>query len=147
MKTTGRVLCACIIIATVILMPACKNKAGGDFSRQESEAVVIATSWLHLVDDGKYSQSWSETAGMFRKSVSQEKWIRLMSSSRKPLGETISRALHSREYLTSLPGAPDGEYVVIMFETSFKNKKDSIETITPMKDKDGKWRVSGYYIK
>jgi hypothetical protein len=45
------------------------------------------------------------------------------------------------------PGAPDGEYVVIQFETSFEKKKSSIETITPIKEKDGSWRVSGYYIK
>ncbi len=49
--------------------------------------------------------------------------------------------------MTSLPGAPDGEYVVISYETSFTNKKSAIETVTPMLDKDGKWRVSGYFIK
>ena len=35
-----------------------------------------------------------------------------------------------------------GKYVY-----SFGNKKAAVETITPMLDKDGKWRVSGYYIK
>jgi ribosomal protein S17E len=40
-----------------------------------------------------------------------------------------------------------GEYVVIQFETSFENKKTAVETVTPMMDKDGIWRVSGYYIK
>ncbi len=49
--------------------------------------------------------------------------------------------------MTSLPGAPDGEYVVIQYNTEFENKKVAIETITPMLDDDGKWRVSGYYIK
>ncbi len=66
---------------------------------------------------------------------------------RKPLGQTVSRVLFSKRYHTSLPGAPDGEYVVIQFNTSFENKKSAIETVTPMKDEDGKWRVSGYYIK
>jgi ribosomal protein S17E len=46
-----------------------------------------------------------------------------------------------------LIGAPDGEYIVIQFETSFENKKAAIETVTPMMDKDWRWRVSGYYIK
>lgn len=49
--------------------------------------------------------------------------------------------------MTSLPGAPDGKYVVIQYDTSFENKKAAVETVTPMLDKDGKWRVSGYYIK
>jgi hypothetical protein len=59
----------------------------------------------------------------------------------------ISRKLKSKKYTTSLPGAPDGKYVVIQYETSFEHKKSAIETVTPMLDKDGKWRVSGYYIK
>lgn len=56
-------------------------------------------------------------------------------------------AFRGRSSPTSLPGAPDGEYVVIQFETSFEKKKSSLETVTPMKEKDGAWRVSGYYIK
>jgi hypothetical protein len=55
--------------------------------------------------------------------------------------------VQTKTYKTSLPGAPDGEYVIIQFETSFENKKIAIETVTPMMDKDGNWRVSGYYIK
>ncbi len=57
------------------------------------------------------------------------------------------RKVRNQTYTTSVPGAPDGEYVVIQFDTSFQNKKSAIETVTPMLDKDGKWRVSGYYIK
>ncbi|MEW6571079.1 MAG: DUF4019 domain-containing protein [Nitrospirota bacterium] len=55
--------------------------------------------------------------------------------------------MKSKQYTTSLPGAPDGEYVVLRYKTVFENKKSSIEIVTPMLDKDGKWRVSGYYIK
>ena len=50
----------------------------------------------------------------------------------------------SKEF-TSLPGAPDGEYLVMKFKTEFQNKKDSIETLTFNKS-DKKWRVIGYYI-
>jgi hypothetical protein len=46
-----------------------------------------------------------------------------------------------------LPGAPDGEYVVIQYETSFEKKAFAIETVTPSFEKDGIWRVSGYYIE
>ena len=37
--------------------------------------------------------------------------------------------------------------MVIQFDAQFENKAAAIETVTPMKDKDGTWRVSGYYIK
>ncbi len=42
---------------------------------------------------------------------------------------------------------PDGEYVVVQLETSFANKKAAVETVTPMLEKDGRWRVSGYFIR
>ena len=70
-----------------------------------------------------------------------------MEGMRKPFGKNLSRQLKSAHYRTSLPGAPDGEYVVVQFKASFENKKSAIETVTPMLDKDGKWRVSGYYMK
>ena len=58
----------------------------------------------------------------------------------------ISRKLVSATYATSLPGAPDGEYVVLQYQTRFKYKKSAIETVTPMLD-NKRWRVSGYYVR
>ncbi|HLO24795.1 MAG TPA: DUF4019 domain-containing protein [Geobacteraceae bacterium] len=75
------------------------------------------------------------------------KWEQSLRAVRSPLGNLVSRKVKSRTYTTTVPGAPDGEYVVIRFETSFGNKKSAIETVTPMREKDGNWRVSGYYIK
>ena len=36
---------------------------------------------------------------------------------------------------------------VIKYDTSFEHKEPATEMITPMLEKDGKWRVSGYYIR
>ncbi len=49
--------------------------------------------------------------------------------------------------MTSLPGVPDGDYVVIQYEASFENKRSAVETITPVLDEDGAMRVAGYYIR
>jgi beta-lactamase regulating signal transducer with metallopeptidase domain len=111
------------------------------------EAVHAAMAWLKNVDKKQYDISWSQSADYFRQAVSREQWGESMKSVREPLGKLVSRKIISKEYKTSLPGAPDGEYVVIQFQTSFENKKEAVETVTPMKDKDGVWRVSGYYIK
>ena len=59
----------------------------------------------------------------------------------------LSRNLKSAAFTKTLPGAPDGEYVVIQYDSSFEHKQSAAETITPMLDKDGEWKVSGYYIK
>lgn len=113
----------------------------------EEAAVSAAKAWLSLVDNGKYVESWNEAAQYFKGAVSKEQWGQTIRAARKPLGNNFSREVMSKSYHTSLPGTPDGEYVVIQFKASFKNKKSATETITPMMDKDGKWRVSGYYIR
>lgn len=113
---------------------------------RERAAVAAAEVWLDLVDRENYAASWEEAASYFKGAVSQQQWLASMQSFRKPLGEKLSRTVKSQRYHTSLPGAPDGEYVVIQFQTAFTEKKSAIETLTPMLDADGKWRVSGYYI-
>ena len=106
-----------------------------------------AEKWLRMIDEGKYAESWKDAAELFRNAVSQEQWEQSLQAVRKPLGKLLSRTIQSKTYKSSLPGAPDGEYVVIEFTSSFERKKAAVETVTPMRDKDGKWRVSGYYIK
>lgn len=114
---------------------------------KEAAAVAAAETWLGMVDQGDYAGSWREAAEYFKNSLSQGQWDQALQAARKPLGKLVSRTVKTKTYATSLPGAPDGEYVVIEFQTSFENKKAAIETVTPMMDKDGKWRVSGYFIR
>lgn len=113
----------------------------------EKSGIESVQSWLEFVDNEKYTESWEEAAELFKSAITKEKWSETIQVVRKPLGKVISRKLKSQKYMTSLPGAPDGEYVVIQYNTEFENKKVTIETITPMLDDDGKWRVSGYFIK
>jgi hypothetical protein len=46
-----------------------------------------------------------------------------------------------------MPGAPDGDYVVMQFDTRFANKQAAVETVTFMQEKHGTWKAVGYYIK
>jgi hypothetical protein len=137
-----RIVCAVALGLIVAAVSGVAAEPG-----KEKTAVSAAEKWLSLVDEGKYGGSWKEAAEYFRNAVKQEQWEQSAQAVRKPLGKLLSRKVKSTAYNTSLPGAPDGEYVVIEFSTSFENKKSAIETVTPMMDKDGKWRVAGYYIK
>ena len=113
----------------------------------EKQARQAAGAWLAMVDAGDYAGSWEAAAGYFRAAVTKDNWQRSLTAVRTPLGKVVSRDFKSAQYATSLPGAPDGEYVVIQFAAAFENKRSSVETVTPMMDEDGKWRVSGYYIR
>ena len=116
-------------------------------SSPEQVAQVSAESWLALMDAGKYGESWNEAAALFKNALDQKTWEKASTGVRAPLGKVESRSFKSRMFTKSLPGAPDGEYVVIKFETAFEHKKSATETVTPMRDPDGTWRVSGYIIR
>jgi hypothetical protein len=113
----------------------------------EDVAQRAAESWLKLVDDGQYGASWEQAAKMFKGAVTKEQWMQAGRGAREPLGKLVTRKLKSRQYTEKLPGAPDGKYVVIQFDTVFAGKSSAVETVTPMLDPDGIWRVSGYYVK
>jgi hypothetical protein len=115
--------------------------------KPEQLAQQSAESWLALVDSGKYGESWEQASQFFKATVTREQWQTALRASRDPLGKVLSRDLKSATFRKTLPGAPDGEYVVIQYDSSFEREKAAVETITPMLDKDGKWKVSGYYIK
>jgi hypothetical protein len=63
------------------------------------------------------------------------------------LGAVKSRSKASATYTKTLPGAPDGEYVVLQFNSSYHNKAEALETVVVTLDTDGQWRVGGYFIR
>ena len=136
-----------IVFLTVVSLLLSAGVVNAASLEKEKAAVSAAERWLRMIDEGKYAESWKGSAELFRNAVTQEQWEQSLQAVRKPLGRLLSRTLKSKTYKTSLPGAPDGEYVVIEFSTSFEKKKSAVETVTPMREKDGKWRVSGYYIR
>lgn len=111
------------------------------------ESVGSAYTWLELIDNGRYGKSWQEAASFFKANVSREQWENALEAIYKPLGKVINREVISQMPTETIPGGPDGDYVVIQFRTDFENKKGAIETVTPMLEKSGQWRVSGYFIK
>ena len=112
-------------------------------------ATAVAELWLTEVDRGDLAGSWDHIARASQQMVPKEAWVQSVHNVREPLGHP-SRKLAGATYTRSIPGAPDGEYVIVQYTTHFdKLPKDEVgvETVTPMRDRDGNWRVSGYYIK
>ena len=138
------VISSIIIVTSLAMVLVTAQSFAGE---TEDQAVKVAEKWLDLVDRGDYVESWQNAASLFRSAVTVEQWQQALNAARRPLGDLKWRKLKGAKYMTSLPGAPDGEYVVIQFDASFANKKEAVETVTPMRDEDGVWRVSGYFVK
>jgi hypothetical protein len=113
----------------------------------EDAAQAAAESWLKLVDAGQYGESWERSGSLFKGAVTLDQWKQALTGVRGPMGKLVSRKIKSRQYRERMPGGPDGKYVVLQFDAVFENKASAVETVTPMVDPDGVWRVSGYFIK
>jgi hypothetical protein len=134
-------------LLTVLLCALMLSSVSVGETVAEKAATEAANHWLTVVDAGNYAASWQSAAPAFKVAVSKDQWAQMLQANRAPLGKVISRSVKSATYTTSLPGAPDGKYVVIQYESSFEHKKSAIETVTPSLGDDGQWRASGYFIR
>jgi hypothetical protein len=110
------------------------------------QAALSGEAWLRLIDNGKYADSWKEASTYFRSRVPEKNWVTMVQGARSPLGARISRKLQNITFTKTLPGAPDGSYAVMVFQTSFQNKGSAAEQLTVVADGD-QWRAAGYFIK
>jgi len=119
------------------------------FAQEAAEKPIVAATqmWLHEIDSGNYAASWQQASTYFQGAVTERNWMDALNGARRPLGNLVARKVAKTHSATSLPGAPDGNYLVMQFNTSFANKKSAVETVTFMRERDGNWRAAGYYIK
>lgn len=134
-------------LALTILLTVLFNNLAIAADSAKTEAISAAKEFLLLVDTSQYAKSWDISSSFFKSQIPKETWVKQISSLRPAFGKVKNRQILGAQLMTELPGAPDGQYVVIQYNTSFDNKRKAMETITPMLDKDGIWRVSGYYIQ
>jgi hypothetical protein len=123
-----------ILAATLFAAPA------------NDQAGPSGVAWLKLIDSAKYADSWREASTYFRSRVPQKQWVNTVQGVRAPMGALVSRKQRRIDFETTLPGAPDGNYAVIVFDSSFQNKASAMEQLTVMADGE-KWRAAGYFIR
>jgi hypothetical protein len=114
----------------------------------EQAAIKAAEDWLRLFDAADYSATWDTAGSLFQSQITKQRWRESAGTARSPLGAVTTRAVRNASYSMSLPGAPDGEYVTITYDTAFANKAAGVETAVVMRDpSNGKWQVVGYFVR
>jgi len=137
--------------ALLVVLACCLSATGiGSALAQDPRATAAqkeARSWLELTDRGDALSSWKAAGQQFQSAISADKWADSLKQVRPPLGEVVERTLLSTQFTRSFPGAPDGDYALLVFRSSFAEKIDSRETVTLEHEADGAWRVVGYFIR
>jgi hypothetical protein len=144
-KVILSVACAVFIVFCLYVVISERAKKGADARSQI--AVSEAKAWLTLLDQRKYKQVWESSATHFKSEINLENFQKMIVVVRHPQWRLKERKLATIEYRPSLPQAPPGEYVIIKFDLFLKGHDPAHEVVTTVKDIDGKWRVTGYFIK
>jgi Protein of unknown function (DUF4019) len=136
----------------LLLLACCLAATGvGSALAQDPRATAAqkdARSWLELIDRGNALASWNAAGKQFQNAITAERWGDSLKQVRAPLGAPVERALLSTQFTRNFSGAaPDRDYVLLEFRSSFAKKIDSGETVALEQEADGVWRVIGYTIR
>jgi hypothetical protein len=129
------VLTAAVALALLVAVSGCKGKRNPNPHAPENVAEAILRGEIEYEPE-------EESAGEIDHDQAEEE----AAAGEAEQPDAKERKVSSSTYTTTAPGAPDGEHVIIQFQTSYENKQEAVETVTPMMD-EGEWRVSGYFIK
>lgn len=137
-----------LVLFALLFVPGLAARAQTpDTAAAIAAAKEVVPAWLAMLDHGRYTETWDSAATPFRDAVTKADWKTAVTKARGPFEPFGARTLMSATFATALPGAPAGEYVVLQYRTLAAGGRAVVETITPMKEKDGRWRVAGYYIR
>ena len=129
----------------VSMLLALALAAGAEAPSQQAD-IIAANTWVGLVDAKRWNDSWATAGTLFKSQMPQPRWASTIAPVREPLGAVSSRVLKGVTKSKSLPGAPDGEYEIVQFQTNFANKAAATETVVLSREASG-WKVDGYFIK
>jgi hypothetical protein len=120
--------------------------AADPHTAEEQAAERQALGFLGYLDHGRFADSYAYTGMLIRAQLDRDAYAKQLEKARTGVGALLSRELIDAGYTTTVPGAPEGQYVVLDYGASFANRQQAVETLTLAFAK-GYWRVSGYYIK
>ena len=127
--------------------PATEPPAVQPTMTDDKDTIQAAEKWLVLLDTGKIGAAWDTAAQHLKSIVTRKKWIEGITAARKPFGKLDSRKAERFARAHQLPGAPDGDYSIVEFISTFKNGKVATEQVIWMLGEGDVWRVSGYFIR
>lgn len=108
---------------------------------RRSAASDAALSFLAMVDDARWDESWAVTGRSFQAANSSAAWRAASVKARQPLGPVVSRRWLDE---VDTPSPPNG-FTVVRFRTDFAHRAGATETLS-LNREDGAWKVVGIYI-
>jgi Protein of unknown function (DUF4019) len=110
----------------------------------EAQAIEAAQSFLVLLDNGQTEAAFDATSEIHRSLHIREEWVKLNCYQRGYYGPLVHRTIEKVAPKSSFPKHPDGDFFVIVFESTFLNKERTREIVAVMLEAEEFWRVTDY---
>jgi hypothetical protein len=115
-------------------------------SEADAASADSAQAWFSLIGGHDWAAAWRASGALMTSRLTEQLWTAKVEPVRTPLGKVVSRVFQTVIRTATLPGAPDGDYEVLTFRTSFTNKRDATETVV-LAHEGQAWKADGYFIR
>ena len=90
---------------------------------EEQAAERQALGFLGYLDHGRYADSYAYTGMLIRAQLDRDSFAKQLEKARAGTGALLSRELIDAGYTTTVPGAPEGQYVVLHYAPALPTGK------------------------
>lgn len=135
-------LAASLAALTVVSIdqPQWVEAAFGEEAQNASE--LQARSWLNLIDNGKFDESYNEAGETLRGQYPQGMW-KFGLTLRMTKGKLESRELLQVSRTQEYAGLPIGEYQIVEFNSLFQYNNRQLERVVLQRTPSG-WEIADY---
>ncbi len=122
--------------------------AGCGESNPEAERAAVAATVpiLERLDAGDYEAVRAIASPFLKEQVSRDEWLAQVQALRDPLGAHESRAVGTTTYVSNPWGAPEGEYVIVSYDSHWQNGSIH-ENLSMQRQPNGTWALAGYHAQ
>lgn len=122
--------------------------AGCGESNPEAERAAVAATVpiLERLDAGDYDAVHAAASPLLKEQVPHDEWLAQVQALRGPLGAHESRAVGTTTYVNNPWGAPEGEYVIVSYDSRWQNGSIH-ENLSMQRQPNGAWALAGYHAQ
>ncbi len=132
-----------VLTSTVLLLLFGSFSFASNFP---SQAIVAAEQFVELIDDNDFAVAYEGASELMHLSHSEADWVARVKLSALLVGAVQKRKLISVLARESYPRFPDGEYLLVYFESQRERKQKATEVVL-VHAVAGKWQVCTYRLK
>ncbi|MBA3602398.1 MAG: DUF4019 domain-containing protein [Parachlamydiaceae bacterium] len=104
-----------------------------------------ALEWLAVVDKGDFGNAYDMTTKALQFTMPRNEWVVMIQAMKGSLGQVTERKVIDIRTAKDPKGAPQGDYMIFIYETTFSNGKKATEILS-LQEHIGVWRVYSYTL-